>query len=89
MSENKYLNMSREELLEEVKEYQGMMSEITDLYIELQESFLELKGGRVEDTEDIEKRLEVDIYKMSFINFARERKETILINENERSIPPL
>jgi len=61
MSKKDYGRMRKSTLIREVKEYQEMLSEVVNLYIELQEVYMEFKGGRVEDIEDIEKRLKKDI----------------------------
>lgn len=74
-----YGKMKRSSLIKEVKEYQAMLNELVGLYIELQEVYMEFKGGRVEDIEDIENRLKRDIKIMRL---------TAQDVENERSTSP-
>lgn len=78
MSKN-YGKMKRSSLIKEVKEYQAMLSELVGLYIELQEVYMEFKGARLEDIEDIQNRLKKDIKIMNL---------TSQDVENERSTSP-
>lgn len=65
---SKYLSMNKKKMIDEIKEYQKMLKEVLDLYIMLQEIYVNEKGGRLEDTEDIEEKLLEDIEQMNLLN---------------------
>lgn len=77
---SKYLSMNKKKMIDEIKEYQKMLKEVLDLYIMLQEIYVNEKGGRLEDTEDIEEKLLEDIEQMNLLNKIFEQKNNKKLN---------
>ncbi|RXJ68297.1 hypothetical protein CRV08_08585 [Halarcobacter ebronensis] len=78
---SKYLSMNKKKMIDEIKEYQKMLREVLDLYIMLQEIYVNEKGGRLEDTEDIEEKLEEDIEQMSLLTKTSEKRNNKKLKE--------